>query len=95
MEVGDEAAGEVQVAEDDVLDAFAKERLATCRHLHRPFVGQCQRERDVVGRETPEGVLVGAHLAEVEAVCIEVQHAPERAALGEFVEALEDGVEAQ
>ena len=95
MEVSNEAAGEVQVAEDDVLDAFAKERLAPRRHLLGALTSQCQRERDVVGREAPEGVLVGADFAEVESIRIEVQHTPERAALGELVEALEDGVEAQ
>ena len=56
--------GKAQVAEHDVLDPVAHERLAVREHLRRLLaVEQVQQHRDVVRAEAPERVLVLADLA--------------------------------
>ena len=66
------AGRELEVAEDDVLDVRPHVALAARLGLDRPLADEVEQHGDVVGAEAPERVLVGAHLAEVHAVAVEV-----------------------
>ena len=71
--------GEAQVAEDDVLDALAHVGAPVRDALRGLLADQVQHHRDVVRAEAPQRVLVGAQLAEVQAVAVQVvQLAPAR-----------------
>ena len=84
---------EAQVAEHHVLDA---RRACTTRrsawHSHRLLLGQAQHDRDVVRAERPERVLVGAQLAEVQAVAVDVVHVAELARVDQLLQPHEAGV---
>ena len=58
-------------------------------HSTRLLAGQPQHHRDVVRAERPERVLVGAQLAEVEAVAVDVVDVAELAGVDELLEPLE------
>src|SRR5215211_9098886 len=79
VQVGGQARGEAEVAEDHVLDALAHVALAHGAALVGFLVRQAQEHRDVVGAEAPERVLVGAQLAEVETLAVDVPDVAELA----------------
>ena len=87
VHVRDPPGGKAQVAEDDVLDAVAHERLAAREHLLRLLaVEQVQQHRDVVRAEAPERVLVLADLAEVEPVRVDVVDVAELAGVDDLLQ---------
>ena len=87
----DHAGREADEAEHDVLDAGLQVALAARRHLAGTLAGQGQDQRQVVRREAPERVLVLAHLAEVLAVRVQVEHPAERAVLRQLLHLRERG----
>ena len=60
--------------------------LAARVELVRLLVAQVQQDRDVVGAERPQRVLVRAQLAEVEAVRVDVVEVAELAGVGDLLE---------
>ncbi len=70
--MGHHPGGEGHDQEDDVFDPRLEVGVAVGRDLHRGLAQQVERDRDVVRPERPEGVLVRAHLAEVDPLGIEV-----------------------
>src|SRR4051795_6957033 len=86
MEVGGEPGGEAQVAEHDVLDAGAHVGLAARVELGGLLVGEVQEDRDVVGAERPQRVLVRPQLPEVEPVRVDVVDVAELAGVGDLLE---------
>ena len=75
----DDARGEAQVAEDDVLHALAHVGSAVREALLGLLADEVQHDRHVVRAEAPERVLVGAQLAEVQPVGVHVVELPELA----------------
>ena len=65
VHVGDDARGELDVAEDHVLDAGRTYDSPRAADLGRPLAHEVEQDGDVVRAEAPERVLVGPHLAEV------------------------------
>ena len=92
VQVRGEPGREAQEAEDDVLDALAHVALAARLDLVRLLAGEPQQHRHVVGAERPQRVLVGAQLAEVQAVAVDVEHAPELAVVDQLLELHDAGV---
>ncbi len=92
MEVSDDPGGEAQVAEDDVLDALAHVGAPVRDALLGLLADQVEDHGDVVRAEAPEGVLVGAQLAEVEAVAVNVVELPELPPVEQRLEAVHGGV---
>ena len=86
VQVGGEAGREAQEAEHDVLDALAHVALAARLDLVGLLAGEPQQHRDVVRAERPQRVLVGAQLAEVQAVAVDVEDAAELAAVDQLLE---------
>ena len=95
MQVRDGAGRELEVAEDDVLDVRPHVALAARLGLDRPLADEVEQHGDVVRAEAPERVLVGAHLAEVHAVAVEVVDVAELARVDQLVHLRERGVEEQ
>ena len=83
---------EADVGEDDVLDAVADVGLAAGGDLAGVAVGQLEQHRDVVRTEAPERVLVGAELAEVEALGVQVVDVAEVALFDQVGELADPGV---
>ena len=94
MEMRDQPGVEPHEAEDDVLDAAAHVGGAVRGDLDRlGAAGQRQHDRDVVGAEAPERVLVGAQLAEVQPVAVDVEDLlAELAGVGQLLERAQPGV---
>ncbi len=88
MQVGRQSGGEAQEAEDDVLDPRADVGLAVGHHLIGLLAGQVEHHRDVVRAEAPERVLVGAQLAQVQAVAVDVVDLAQLAGVGQLLELL-------
>ena len=82
----DDARGEAQVGEDDVLDPGVQEGLAARRELDRLLADEVEDDREVVRAEAPEDVLVAADLPEVLAVAVDAEQAAEVARLDDLVE---------
>jgi hypothetical protein len=93
VQVGGEARAEPHEAEDDVLDAVAHVGLAAGVHLVGFLARQVQHDRDVVGAEGPQRVLVGAQLPEIQAVAVDVAQVAELTRVGDLLEAVEARVE--
>ena len=84
--------GEAQEAEHDVLDPGAHVGLAAGLHLVRVLAGQAQDHRDVVRAEAPQRVLVGAQLAQVQPVRVDVVDVAQLAGVGDLLELAHPGV---
>ena len=80
VQVRGEARGKAQEREHDVLDAVAHVALAARCELAGLLAGEREHDRHVVRAEAPERVLVGAQLAEVQAVAVDVAQLAELAA---------------
>ena len=83
---------EAQEAEHDVLDARAHVGLAARLDLEGSSSARCSSDRDVVRAERPQRVLVGAQLAEVEPVRVDVVDVAELAGVGDLLELGDAGV---
>ena len=82
-----EPGREAQEAEDDVLDARAHVGLAARRASRTaPPPASRSTHRDVVRAEAPQRVLVGAQLAEVEPVAVDVVDVAELAGVGDLLQ---------
>ena len=88
----DDPGGEAQVAEDHVLHARAHVGAPVRDALLGLLADQVQDHRDVVRAETPEGVLVGAQLAEVHAVAVDVVELAQLTAVDQLLQARHGGV---
>ena len=82
--------GKPEAHQARVGDPVVQVRRATYGHLFRHLAHQPQEERDVVGGEAPERVLLGAHAPEVQSVRVQVQELAERPLVDQLAE-LEDG----
>ena len=89
VQVRHEARREAHEAEDHVLDARVHVGLAEGVALVGLLPGEPQHHRHVVRAERPERVLLGAQLAEVEAVAVDVADVAELAGLDQLAQALE------
>ena len=85
VQVPDHAALVLDVAEHHVLDVVLQVALAAGADLHRLVAGEVVEHRDVVRAEAPQGVLVGAHLAEVEPVGVGVEDLAQLAGVDELL----------
>ena len=92
VQVRGHAGREAQEAEHHVLDPVPHVRLAEGVALDRLLLGQAQHHRDVVRAERPERVLVGAQLAEVQPVAVDVVDVAELARVHELLQPHEPGV---
>jgi hypothetical protein len=79
----------------DILHARLEIALAVRRHGHWHLVEQVQCHRYIVRPETPQRVLVGAHLPQVDPQAIQIVHAAEVTALDQGPQPLDRGVEDQ
>ncbi len=66
--------------------ALAHVALAARLDLVRLLAGEPQQDGDVVRAERPQRVLVGAQLAEVQAVAVDVEHPAELAVVDQLLE---------
>ena len=71
----------------DVLNRLAHVGGALGDALHGLLADQVQGDRDVVGPEAPEGVLVGPQLAEVESVAVDVVEVAQLAGVDQLLQA--------
>ena len=79
---------EPQVAEDDILDPAAQERLAARPGLDGLLADEVQDHREVLRADRPERVLVPADLAEVLPVPVEIEDVSELACVDHFLQPL-------
>ena len=93
--MGHQSAFEANVREDDVLDALAHECLAASGDLDWIRVGELEQDRDVVRAEAPESVLIGAKLAQVETLRVDVADLAELTAGDQVGELPDAGVVAE
>src|SRR3954463_16020729 len=89
VEVRGAPGGEAQVAEHDVLDPGLRVGLAARVELVGLLVGQVEDDRDVVGAERPQRVLVRSQLPEVEPVRVDVVDVAELAGVGDLLQLLD------
>jgi hypothetical protein len=82
--MGRQAGGEAQEAEDDVLDPFAHVGLAASRELVRLLAARCSTTDTSCAPRLHSAVLVGAQLAEVQAVAVDVADVAELAGVGDL-----------
>ncbi len=93
--MGDDARGELHVAEDDVLDAGTHVALAAGLQLGRPLADEIEQDGDVVRTEAPERVLVGADHAEVHAHAVQVAQLAELTGVDQGLDLAQPRVEEQ
>ena len=84
--------GNLQIAEDDVLDALGEERVAVCPDLCRFLLQQVEDHGQIVDAEREQGVLVLADHAEVLAVRVDAQHVSKVARLDERLQRVDGRV---
>jgi hypothetical protein len=60
--------------------------LAVCRQLTSLFAGEMKQDRDIVGTQAPQRILVGARLPQVQAIRVDVVHVAEFAAVHDLLE---------
>ena len=89
--MGDDAGRELEVAEDDVLHV-AEDRLPVGVALDRLLADEVQDDREIVGAERSEGVLVLADLPQVLPVSVDDQHASELSGVDELLQLSHTGV---
>ena len=92
VQVRGDAAPKPHEREDDVLDPGLHVALPARVQLDRLLADEVEDHRDVVRAEAPERVLVGAQLAEVEPVRVEVADLAELARLDQLGERPHPGV---
>ena len=92
VQVADDPRREADAPEDHVLDARLQVALAAGRDLGGALAHQPQHHGDVVGAQAPEGVLVGAHDAQVLPVAVEVEDPAQGAVVDQVLQRLHAGV---
>jgi hypothetical protein len=79
VDVRVDARGEAQVHKRRGGDRGMKMERALGMDAYRRFARQCQDHGNIVGRETPEDILLAPHFAQIQAVGIYVAQAAKRA----------------
>ena len=90
--VGLDPTREVEVAQGDVKDVAIQIGSALARDTNRHLVEQRQHHRDVVRGKAPENVLLGANLADVQTVGVEVVDLSEGAVANQLLQLQDRGV---
>ena len=95
LHVREHAAPELHGQEDDVLDFRLQVALPLRCYPYGGIPEQVQCHRDIVGPEAPQGVLVSAHLPQVDAETIQVIDPPKISPLHQRPQPLHRGVKHQ